>query len=688
MLYSEQPKTVYQFLRMIDAIKEDAVTTNQNKTYYNVPCSLDIETTSDIINGEKIGYMYLWQLGVNGYVIVGRTWKKLLLLLSIVSKRLNLYNKKRLIIYCHNLANEFQFIRKHLEFEKVFAVKNRTPLYAITTLGIEFRCSYLLTGRSLKNVAINLQNHKLTKLVGSLDYRKIRHYKTKITSEELRYSIRDVIIVMCDISERIERDGDISKIPLTKTGYVRKRVFNNCCRGGQYLYNRRLMDELQYSDYSEYLFTRSAFMGGFVHGSAYKIADNKTYKDVFSVDETSAYPFAMVAFGGYPMSKGAKYVGPEKGFFREAINKYACIFSITFTNIENKTIIDDVLSLSKCVIEGKSFVSNGRVNFAERLTTIVTELDFDIINKFYDYTDYKINILYTYQRGYLPKKLIESVLEFYEKKTTLKGVEGMEYEYLKNKEDNNSIYGCIVTDIIKDEQAYNGEEWQTIPTTIEEGEKKLQKYNKSKKRFLFYPWGIYVTAFNRWRVLSAIYKVGSDYIYSDTDSVKGLNYEKHKHIFEADNETAKAMLQRTCDFYKIPFEKTCPKTTDGVPKMLGAWDFEGVCDFKTLGAKRYMTCKNGKYSITVAGLGKVAIDYICEQGGFDYFNNDMYIPSVHTGKLTHTYIDEEQRYLCTDYNGKTAEVVAKCGIHFSDCDFSLKMSDDFVDYLQGLVNRI
>ena len=43
--------------------------------YYNIPCSFDIETTSFIDEfGNKSATMYVWQLGLNGCVIVGRTW--------------------------------------------------------------------------------------------------------------------------------------------------------------------------------------------------------------------------------------------------------------------------------------------------------------------------------------------------------------------------------------------------------------------------------------------------------------------------------------------------------------------------------------------------------------------------------------------------------------------------------------
>ena len=102
-------------------------------------------------------------------------------------------------------------------------------------------------------------------------------------------------------------------------------------------------------------------------------------------------------------------------------------------------------------------------------------------------------------------------------------MEGKEVEYLLSKGMLNSVYGMCVTDPVKDEHTYETE-WDLEKVDVMEA---IHKYNESKGRFLFYPWGIWVTAYARRNLWSAILNVGNDYVYSDTDSIKALNFETH-----------------------------------------------------------------------------------------------------------------------------------------------------------------
>ena len=141
-------------------------------------------------------------------------------------------------------------------------------------------------------------------------------------------------------------------------------------------------------------------------------------------------------------------------------------------------------------------------------------------------------------------------------------------------------------------------------------------------------------------------------------------------------------------------ELLTPKTVKGDVKPLGIWEFEGNYDrFKTLGAKRYLVQEGDNYSLTVAGLSKTNVmQYIkdvCENDSdriFNMFNDNLYIPSDKTGKMTHTYIDIEQAYNVTDYNGVTNYEHSLSAVHLGACDFTLSISKQYLNFLNQLSN--
>ena len=126
-------------------------------------------------------------------------------------------------------------------------------------------------------------------------------------------------------------------------------------------------------------------------------------------------------------------------------------------------------------------------------------------------------------------------------------------------------------------------------------------------------------------------------------------------------------------------------------KPLGIWEFEGMYSmFKTLGAKRYLVRENGHNKLTVAGLSKKnGMDYIESQCGYDavkvfnMFDDVLYIPADATGKMTHSYIDDEHELLIVDYAGVTGRVISPSAIHLDKCDFTLSMSEKYSYFLKG-----
>lgn len=674
------------------------IRTNKKITYLNIECAFDIETTSiKLSNGEKSAFMYIWMFGI-GYgqnVYYGRTWEEFTQLCDELTRIYKLDKEKRLIIYVHNLGYEFQFMRKHFEWENIFAIGERKPMKALTTGGIEFRDSYILSGYSLQKTAENLHTHKIEKMVGDLDYTKVRTQHTTLTDKELKYCENDIVVVNAYINEQIQQYGDISKIPLTNTGRVRDYVRNNCyytaknhtkTNKGKYSRYRKVMQDLTVHP-NEYQQLKRAFMGGFVHANA--MYTGKLLNDVTSIDYTSSYPSTMLS-EQYPMSRGRKIKVETVAQLEKYCQVYCLVFDVKFINIRSKIIQENYISESKCFELKNPTINNGRVHSADELAITITNVDFDIMKQCYEWDSIMIGDCVRYHKGYLPKAIIESILKLYEDKTVLKGVEGKEVEYLLSKGMINSVYGMSVTDIVKNEHTYT-DEWGMELADIDE---QIQKYNDSKSRFLFYPWGVFITAYSRRNLWTGIIALGDDYVYSDTDSIKLLNYESHQGYIEWYNDITINKLKMMCDEYKIPYEKLAPKTQNGVEKMLGVWDYEGTySNFKTLGAKRYMSEKDGKIELTVAGLSKQnGVKYMIEkcdgdiQKVFKMFNDNLHIPKDRTGKMTHTYIDEFQEYTLLDYQGNESHIKTQSGIHLESCEFTLSISEQYGKFLNNLMN--
>lgn len=659
---------------------------------YNVPCAFDIETSSFYVSSIKQVCMYVWQFNFNGIICIGRTWNDFLALLRELQNLFRLSEENRIYCYVHNLSYEFQFFRKWIQWINVFSTEIRNPIKALCEYGIEFRDSYILSGYSLEMTAKQLHTYHVEKKTGYLNYDIVRTSETELTHDEIIYCIYDVIVVCAYIQECINESGNITKIPLTNTGRVRNFCRKNCFNGFSHDENirqqtyydyRALMNSLTLET-EEYIILKQAFQGGFTHANCQYVGE--TLENVSSYDFTSSYPYVMLS-EKFPMGKGFRVNITSLEMFNKYARLYCIVGIFRLTGVSPKIYADNPISRSKCVEIDNCVENNGRVVYADSLTIVCTEIDLQVYLTFYNVEHIEISTCYCYARGYLPRNFILSILKLYNDKTKLKGVKGKEREYLHSKEMLNSCYGMTVTDIVRDDIDYI-DEWETSKGNADE---QIEKYNNSKNRFLFYPWGIYVTSYARKNLFSGIQECNSDYVYSDTDSVKILNKEAHESYFNDYNMTVKKKLNTMCDFYKIPISLCCPKTQNGKEKLIGVWDYEGTYKrFKTLGAKRYLYLSDELHS-TVAGVSKRGlVQYMLDMYGtnydeiFEHFNNGLCVPENYTGKLTHTYIDNEMRGDVIDYKGKQALYYEKSGVHLSKTDYEMSLSRMFIDFLKGV----
>ena len=636
--------------------------------YYDISCALDTETTNLIIDDEhKYAWIYIFQIMIGDTFITCRTFDELADVFTNLKLTYGLNEKKRLIVYVHNLPFEFQFMRT------------------------EF-----ISGMSLEKTAENMVKHTTRKLVGDLDYNLIRLPCTPITPTELGYCYNDVKIIVDYIDEQREQYGDITKIPLTNTGRVRREVKKSCFRKvinpkthKKHIPYKNLMDRLTL-DVREYGYAKQAFLGGYTHANAKY--SKKLLADVHSIDFTSSYPTVMMS-EKYPMSKGKKITLNMNSYaeFDAYLNQSerVAVVMVDLWDIETKPDIpDDYISCSRLLQKGEQIMNNnGRVHKADYVRLIVTSVDLAQIVSCYNYS--KINIIdgYFYYVDYLPKEIIECVLEFYEKKTTLKGVKGMEAEYLLKKGMLNSCYGMCVTDLVSDgEQCTYNKGWEYIKPDVKEC---VEKYNSNPNRFLFYVWGIFVTAYARNNLFNGIKSIGQDYVYCDTDSIKFLNLDAHKAYIEDYNSSIIRKCTECLEHWDLDPAMLAPKNQKGVEKQIGIWDYEGKYDhFKTMGCKRYLTEIGGEFDLTCAGLPEnKGIAELTRNGTkvddvFARFNDDFKVDAENSGKLAHFYNDDPYEIEVVDYLGNRGKIsCTSCCVLFPVA-FSVNGNEEYKLFLK------
>ena len=656
--------------------------------YWNIPCAFDIETSSFYQpDGSKAAVMYLWGFNFNGRSIYGRTWPEFLEVIEYIHDVLNT-EQIRLCCYVHNLPYEIGFMARWFTWEESFCMGDHKMVKGVTSWGIEFRCSLIENGKRLALLAEEIKENPVRKL-DTLDYKGLRHSKSPLTDLELMYQLNDVRVVANYIFEKSKtRTGGIPRILMTRTGYVRERYR----KGTRESPDRNIKThytnwmKLLTLEFDEYYVLDAAFRGGHTHANSLWV--NEVLYKVGSFDEISAYPAMLTK--GFPMNKGRHLdTLPDRSYLKY----YCCVFRWECRNLRRrKGVYDDPLSKSKCSTLEGPVINNGRVKEAAHVVTYITEVDYRIYEKFYEWDeDDQISDVWLYEKGFLPKQFLEVMFQLLTNKTSLKGVEGMEDLYMLSKGDLNSSYGMIVTKIVREMVQFINYEYKVDNTKTPET--MIEKYNKDRKRFLFYPWGVYITAYAREAILEAILACGKDFVYSDTDSVKILNPEKHLDYFRDYNERIKVQHEKCLKFHGLPMELCSPKTKNGIPKLLGAFEYEHDEKpfemFKTLGAKRYMTYDHGKLECTVAGLGKKEGAAFIQKNGknvdewFEFFSNDMSVPAEKTGKLTHTYIDHEIEGDLTDMYGITAHYYEKSCIHLEPAPYHLNLSKDFIRFLAG-----
>lgn len=565
--------------------------------YDNTIYTFDIETTSYLVLNNKqipagdylklskkeqesclfMSNMYIWMLSINDIVYYGRTWEDLKNFLIRI-EYWGTYDKK--FIFVHNLPYEFQFLRNVFKFNNVFARKSRKPIKAeIEDFNIEFRCSYMMSNSALEKLP-DIYNLPIKKLVGNLDYNLIRNNKTVLSEKELAYCENDCLVVYEYIKKELETYKDIKSLPLTSTGHVRKELKDKVIK--DYSYRNKVRRSINIDGHIYNLLV-SAFAGGYTHANW--IYADSIINNVDSWDETSAYPYVMVTHK-FPATEFREMKLENINQMKEC---FAYIIYVRFKNIKCK-YYNNFISQSKCKRILKGQYDNGRLIGAEEIDIVLTDIDFRFIIDTYDIESYEFLEVYYSIYDYLPKQFIEFILEKYVNKTEYKNVEGKEVEYALEKAKFNSLYGMSVTNNIKDEVLYDNDKgWEERPLENEEITKLLEK--EKKIGFLSFSYGVWVTAWARYNLLTNLVKLDKYVLYSDTDSLK-LKDGFDNSIIENYNKSVIEKIEKVSKELDIPIEKFKPKDKDGIEHILGVFEKDGTYEnFITQGAKKYAYTK-------------------------------------------------------------------------------------------------
>lgn len=606
--------------------------------------------------------MYIWMFSINDIVYYGRTWNDL----KIFLKRLDTDIPEKKILFIHNLAYEFQFLRCHFRIEDVMARKSRKVMMcAFMDYNIEMRCSYMMSGVALAKLT-KIYNLPVKKLEGFLDYNLIRNYKTVLTEEELSYCENDCLVVYHYILVELRTYEYVKKIPYTNTGKVRRELKELVLDDYKYRYK---VKKAINTDPHVYNLLIDAFAGGYTHANW--IYTDEVINDVESWDETSAYPYVMVTHK-FPSTAFKKCNIKEAS---QIVKGFAYLLVVKFKNIKSK-YYNNFISASKCKnIYGAKY-DNGRIMEATEFITTLTDVDFKFILDTH-ICEYEIIESYYSVYNYLPIQFINFILEKYVNKTEYKDVEGKELEYQLEKGKFNSLYGMSVTNMIKDKVIYdNISGWHEEELTNEEIIEALE--NEKKKSFLSFAYGVWVTAYARNNLLRNVSKLDKYVIYCDTDSIK-LRKGYDKNIITDYNNFVKKKVEFVSKRLEIPIEKFAPKDIKGKDHMLGLFEVDAKYDeFITQGAKKYAVKVNNEIKITVAGVPKSGAKAL---KSLEEFRDGLVFNYEDTGKNLLIYNDEMDDIILTDYQGNTVLIEQKTGCFIAPNTYELGKALEYANLI-------
>lgn len=670
--------------------------------------AFDIETT----DWGDFASMYIWQFAIDDLVVFGRTWDDLRGWIQRLKAELGLSIDHRLVVYDQLLRYEVQFFKHYLLIDNkdLIARSDRDVLKCLVHGCLEMRDSYVYTEMSLDAMGEEIGVPKLR----GYDYERKRHHLTELTPREMEYCEHDVLILTRYFRREAEYYGGVHTIPLTATQRVKRiissEMYAACGRSRDLKYRmmyRQLKDTPE--DQAVLQMLRVAYFGGFNFAS--HLNANKVIDGVFSADLDACYG-SMMFCKNFPMDRFSPLPIPHdkatldqvirgEGAYRnqamlihfEAWNIKARIPAAAFLPLYQKNYIARKM-------ETRGSMKNTRLIECEHIETVLTDIDFRLMWKFYQFYDtpeqrggirvkailgsryaplpgYIINSIYgTYSQKKLEKAEIKRIKEAGEDPTP-----EQEAQYMRSKTNVSRIYGVFVQDPVRKKY-----EWDE-----QAGCFKSPGFDSTQKQYnaVLYQWGVWVSSWARWellRIFTQIALIGGKYnrsvLYCDTDCIKWTKYgvEAMQYI-NAYNDRQNALVKQLCRERGLD-----PAMVEG----LGEWDVEYYEHFKEIGVKQYCYIQKGKFYLKCSGLippdphqdeetgeiinyGMSFFDkFETAREKMDAFSETMAIPEEETKMLRRYYVDKRYEADVVDYTGKPAHVSSESSILLKPRSFTVR----------------
>ena len=315
------------------------------------------------------------------------------------------------------------------------------------------------------------------------------------------------------------------------------------------------------------------------------------------------------------------------------------------------------------------YTDNGRyIGGLHLIQLSIFGIEWPIIKAQYEFDDAIITKGWFCDKDYMPDIVRRYVVDLYKQKTELKGIKGQEVEYALAKSYVNSLFGMAFTDVLRDTYEVTAEGIILKPEEDPEGF--LEKYQHSISYFMPYAWGCMVAALGRVYLQKMIDAAGPYFVYCDTDSIFATHPEEVGPKIKMLEEELTS-YQRRCGLELTYYD------IKGRPHELGGIDEEPRCEqFKTFGAKKYITVEDGVLTCTIAGVPKKAGSRLI--GTPENFQLGFNFKGADTGKNCLWY-NPPLGYDLHDQDGRPIHVYYN--VAMLPCDYLLSLSSDYEECL-------